>query len=215
VINLQFNDFSEIPAVISSTNFTQISIEMRSSAKRSRDAAIERWRQLLHKARVCQHCPDCATCFEENAGFDSSSPSVEATMLPVTSISLRASSSSASPSQSSLSKLLVACDVFEKKDVYGFPVVVMDEQCLSHLSSHSPNATRGNQLRWFKEECQRLRSQQTFSVLEVQLPEDADANWKVSRMSILPLVFLMLFLFCFLLLRLDFVGYLELSTYDE
>ncbi len=172
----QFNDPSEIPAILSSTNFTQVSIDMTSHARMSRDLAIEKWRQILHRVRVCYKCPDCATCVEDQ----SANVSAAASLSQVTSISTYQSpSSSAASSQSSQSPssppvMFVACQSFDKRDRWGDIILVMDERCYSHVTRHMPHKTRN--LSWFREECNK---KQPEHVVEVHLPTDPEAQWKV------------------------------------
>ncbi len=120
----QFNDLSEIPVLISSTNFTQVSMDMRSHARKSRDMTIERWRQLLHRVRVCKQCLDCATC----VGVHERDVSSAAVLSPLTTVTAYPPSSSSSSSaaaaaaaaaaavsSSSSKKLSVACKFYERK----------------------------------------------------------------------------------------------------
>ena len=75
--------------------------------------------------------------------------------------------------------MLLTCESFERKDRWGNLVVEMDEQCISHVARHVSHVTRQHDLQWFREECKRLLQQQQ-RVVEVHLPIDPEAQWKVS-----------------------------------
>ncbi len=167
-------------------------MDMRSHARKSRDMTIERWRQLLHRVRVCKQCLDCATCVGSRERDVPSaavlSPITTVTTYPPSS-SLSSSSSSSSAaaaaaaaSSSSSKKLSVACKFYERKENFNDHIIVMDDECLSLITRHSSHASGRNELERLKDECLRLQNQQQQKqhVVEVHLPADPEALWKVS-----------------------------------
>jgi hypothetical protein len=162
---------------------------MRSHARKSRDMSIERWRQLLYRVRVCKQCLDCAICVGGHERDVSSSAAVAAVVLsPVTTMTAYPSSSAAAAAASvasSSTKLLVACKFYEQKANLSDQIIVMDDDCLSHITRHTSQGSGPNELERLKDECQRLQNQQKQKqhVVEVYLPTDPEALWKVSGLQ--------------------------------
>jgi hypothetical protein len=61
-------------------------------------------------------------------------------------------------------------------------IIVMDDECLSLVTRHTSHGSGRNELERLKDECHRLENQQQQKqhVVEVHLPADPEALWKVS-----------------------------------